>query len=121
MKSSILFNCQVQLRTSMDLESLGRLLSTTLLGGIPMGGRKEALLDEVPAIYTEGPILGNFFILLGEPDEEGYYIRCLYDPASSGVLSAEEMKACTVDISHAVARQLRTIPGIEILNPTDAS
>ena len=121
MKSSILLNCQVQLRTSMDLESLGRLLSTTLLGGVPMGGRKEALLDEVPAIYTEGAILGNFFVLLGEPDDEGYYIRCLHDTASSGVLTAEEIKDCTVDISHAVARRLHTIPGIEILNPTDAS
>lgn len=121
MKSSILFTCQVQLRTSMDLETLGRLLSTTLLGGIPMGGRKEALLDEVPALYTEGSILGNFFILLGEPDEEGYYIRCTYDPASYGALSAEEIMACTVDISRVVSRRLRTIPGIEILNPTDAS
>lgn len=86
-----------------------------------MGGRKEALLDEVPAIYTEGAILGNFFVLLGEPDDEGYYIRCLHDTASSGVLTAEEIKDCTVDISHAVARRLHTIPGIEILNPTDAS
>lgn len=121
MKPHILFACQVQLRSTMDLETLGQLLSKTLLGGIPMGGRKEALLDEVPAIYTHEAILGNHFILLGEPDEEGYYIQCSYQPASSRPLSVEEIQACTVDISHAVANQLRHVGDIVILKPSDAS
>jgi hypothetical protein len=57
-------------KSDLDIESLGRLISENLVGGLPFEGLEKYIRDEIPAIYING-ILGCRLILLGFPGEPG--------------------------------------------------
>ena len=97
----------------MSLEEVGQIVSIRVLGGIPFVGRGERIRDEIPAIYSKPEVLGTRFILMGEPDDEGYYLEA--DGRSLiANLSAEQIKSSLVDISPLVARLLQGIEGIAV-------
>lgn len=55
------FYGEVAFKTPLSLEETGEIISTTILGGAKLGGKEEAIYDEVPAIFTL--ILGTRIIL----------------------------------------------------------
>ena len=93
----IILSCRLRLSSQMSLEEIGRAVSGRVLGGIPFVGREEHIRDEVPAIFSQSEVLGIRFILMGEPDDEGYYLEA--DSRSLiANLSAEQIKESLFDI-----------------------
>ena len=108
-----IFHCSLRIRSVLELEEVGWIISDRVLGGVPLGGRADYIRDEVPAIYTRTRVLGMEFILQGEPDEEGYYLTG--DPADlMEGLSIDEFKSRLRDISDLVARLLEGGGSIEV-------
>ena len=90
--------CALRLQSALDLESLGRVISAKVLGGVPMGGREEFIRDEVPAIFSSSDVLGMCFVLMGEPGDEGFFLEA-ETTQSTEHLSSEEMRDSLVDLS----------------------
>jgi hypothetical protein len=105
--------CRLRLLSRMSLEELGNVVSNRVLGGVPFVGRGDYIRDEVPAVYSEFDVLGTRFILMGEPDDEGYYLEA--DGRSLiANLSPAEIKKSLVDISSLVAHLLGGIEGVTV-------
>ena len=103
----------VRIRSSLSLEEIGGIVSQRVLGGVRLEGRENNIRDEVPAIYSQTPVLGLRFILQGEPDEEGYYLSA--NSWKLGLeLSPAEIKSRLRDISDLLASLLQGAEGIEI-------
>ena len=104
------------IRSPLELEEVGRIVSDRVLGGLPLEGREDYIRDEVPAIYNRIPILGMELILQGGPDDEGYNLSG--DPVDLvNELSLAEFNSCLRDISGFVARLLQGAEGIEVTSP----
>ena len=115
MKIMIIPSCRLRLSSRMSLEEVGRVVSDRVLGGVPFVGREEYIRDEVPAIYSKAEVLGIRLILMGEPDDEGYYLEA--DSRSLiANLSAEQVKRSLLDISPLVTHLLSGIEGITVAN-----
>jgi hypothetical protein len=56
---------QTRMRSDLEIEELGRIISKEILGGIKMGGLEDKICEEIPAIYVEPTILGFFVKLQG--------------------------------------------------------
>lgn len=116
----IIPSCSLRLLSRLSLEEVGQIVSARALGGIPFVGREDYIRDEVPAIYSKSEVLGTEFILMGEPDEEGFYLET--DVGSLINLPAEQIKNSLVDISPLVAHLLEGTAGIEVrINGTQAA
>lgn len=107
--------CRLRLLSRMSLEELGNVVSDRVFGGVPFVGRGDYIRDEVPALYSKSDVLGTRFILMGEPDDKGYYLEADSRRLIAN-LSAEEIKKSLVDISPLVAHLLGGIEGVTVVN-----
>jgi hypothetical protein len=109
----IIPSCRLRLLSRMSLQEVGQVVSDRVVGGIPFVGREDYIRDEVPAIYSKTEVLGMRFILMGEPDDEGFYLEA--DGADLiANLSAEQIKNALFDISPLVAHLLQGVEGVEV-------
>ena len=76
--------CRINIKSTLCLEDVAEIVSAHLLGGVQFGGKEESIRDEIPAIYSSEYVLGARFLLLGEPDDEGYYFEVLDHKRLSG-------------------------------------
>ena len=111
-----IFHCTVRIRSLLELEEVGRIISDRVLGGALLAGREDHIRDEIPAIYTLAPVLGLCFILQGEPDDEGYYL-CANRWKMGLELTPAEIESRLRDISDLVASLLQGAEGIEVTSP----
>jgi hypothetical protein len=100
------------IKSELDIESLGKLLSEKLAGGLPFGGLKEYIRDEIPAVYINN-ILGCRLILLGFPGERGYNLELVEHDFPFHFFEEGEMPA-TVDMSGNLYHLLKDIEGISV-------
>lgn len=98
----------------MELEELGRIVSDRVLGGIPLEGRSDHIRDEIPAIYTKRAVLGMRFVLLGAPDDEGFYLEGESRTAIKR-MSPDEIRKSLFDISSIVAELLNGVNEIKVI------
>jgi hypothetical protein len=111
--SMIIPTCSLQLLSPLSLEHVGQIVSARVLGGIPFVGREDYIRDEVPAIYSESEVLGTRFILMGEPDDEGFYLEA--DGADLiPNMSAKQIENALLDISPLVAHLLKEVEGLTV-------
>jgi hypothetical protein len=108
----IILVCRLRLHSSMSLEEVGEVVSNRVLGGIPFVGKKDYIRDEIPAIYSKPDVLGTRFVLMGESDDEGYYLEADAGGSVSANLSAEQIRSSLVDISPLVAHLLKGVKGL---------
>jgi hypothetical protein len=97
----------------MSLEEVGKIISDRVIGGIQFVGRDDYIRDEVPAIYTRSEVFGTRFILMGEPDDEGYYLEADSQSLVAS-LSPEQIKRSLFDLSPLVAHLLVGTEGITL-------
>lgn len=62
----------VHIKSTLDIQSLGKLISNKLFKGVEFGGLEDYIYDEVPAIYTKD-ILGCRFIIQRLVDDDEYH------------------------------------------------
>jgi hypothetical protein len=103
--------CKLNLHSTLSLERLAAIISARIFGGIPFVSGRHSIRDEVPAVCTETEFLGMQAVLMGEPDEEGYYLTM--DTRSPLLkMSADEIRSSQVDISSLVASLLQGVDGV---------
>ncbi|MCP4422514.1 MAG: hypothetical protein GY805_38380 [Chloroflexi bacterium] len=61
----------VLIKSDMDIQSLGKIISQKILKGLAFGGLDQYIRDEIPAIYIDG-LLGCRIILQGFPGKDEY-------------------------------------------------
>lgn len=105
----VLLTCDVRITSKLTLQQIGAILSERVFGGIPMGGLTEYIRDEVPAIYTTNRYLGTRFILLGGPDEEGYYLQAENLSVLTKNLTPEQIQEHLVDASELIVTLLSRV------------
>ncbi len=105
--------CKLNLRSVLSLEELAEIISARVLGGIPFTSGIHSIRDEVPAVCTGTEFLGMQAVLMGEPDEEGYYL--IMDTRSPLLkMSGDEIRTSLVDISSLVASLLGGVDGVSV-------
>jgi hypothetical protein len=107
--------CNLRLRSRLELEEVGKIVSHRVLGGIPFVAGGHSIRDEIPAIYTETEFLGMKSVLMGEPDEEGYYLT-MDTRGLLATMSAEEIRKSRVNISSLVARLLEGVKDVTVVS-----
>ena len=112
----VLLTCDVNIKSALPLEDVAEILSAHLLGGVRFVGRDEHIRDEVPAVYSSEYVLGCRFILLGEPDDEGYYLQVSHHQRLAD-LSASQIQESLVDISSDVVALLAHVGSIQASLP----
>ena len=108
----VLLTCDVRIESKLTLQQIGAILSERVFGGIPMGGLTEYIRDEVPAIYTTNRYLGTRFILMGGPDEEGYFLQAETLSVLTKGLSPEQVQENLVDTSELIVNLLSRAEGL---------
>jgi hypothetical protein len=103
----------VCIQSDLDTESLGRIISAHLIGGLPFGGLDEDIRDEIPAVYTQ-PILGCRLVLLGYPGEAGYTLVLEEGSVPYDVVKAQGTSAPRVDLSGNIYGCLKAIEGLSV-------
>ncbi len=107
------FRGAAMFQSSLEIEELGKLISTCLFGGLSFGGINTSLLNETQVICLEGQILGLRIILCGaegiddgdiyafDDDIENYYILDINDlhinPSLKSMFPNEELEATEID------------------------
>lgn len=107
-----LLTCDVRIASKLPLQQVGAVLSERVFGGIPMGGLTEYIRDEVPAIYTTSRYLGTRFILMGEPDEEGYFLQAETLGVLTKEFTPEQLQESLVDVSEVIVTLLSRADGV---------
>lgn len=97
-KRMVFLTCRVNIKSSLPLEDVAEIVSAHLLGGVSFVGKEQHVRDEVPAVYSSEYVLGARFLLLGEPDEEGYSLQVSDHQRLAGS-SAPQITESLVDIS----------------------
>lgn len=100
------------IKSELDIESLGRLISEKLVGGLPFGGLEKYIRDEIPAVYIND-ILGCRLILLGFPGELGYNLELAEHHFPFHFFEEGEMPP-TVDMSGNLYYLLKDVEGISV-------
>jgi hypothetical protein len=100
------------IKSELDIETLGKLISEKLAGGLPFGGLEEYIRDEVPAVYINN-ILGCRLILLGFPGELGYNLELVEYHFPFHFFEEGKMPP-TVDMSGNLYHLLKDIEGITV-------
>ncbi len=108
----VLLTCDVRITSKLSLQQVGAILSERVFGGIPMGGLTEYIRDEVPAIFTTNRYLGTRFILMGGPDDEGFYLQAENLSVLTKGLSPEQIQENLVDASELVVTLLSRAEGL---------
>ena len=101
------------IKSSLDIESLGRIISARIGGGIPFKGLDEYICDEIPAIYISN-ILGCTLILLGYPGEDGYNLKLREDHFPHALFQAEGKPPSTIDLSGNLYACLKDIDDLSV-------
>jgi len=110
----VIIACRLRLLSSMSLEEVGEVVSSRVLGGIPFVGREDYIRDEIPAIYSKPEVFGTRFILMGEPDDEGYYLEADTGRSVLAGLTADQIRTSLVDISSLVAHLLKGVERLTV-------
>jgi hypothetical protein len=100
------------------LEDVAEIVSPHLFGGVRFSGRDEHVRDEGPAVYSSEYVLGCRFLLMGEPDDEGYYLEVSHHQRLAG-LSAAQIRESLIDISEDVVALLANVGSIRVSLPVD--
>jgi hypothetical protein len=53
------------LKSNLDLEEVGKILSKKVFGGLPFTGKEKCIHEEIPAIYIDCSFMGMLVILDG--------------------------------------------------------
>jgi hypothetical protein len=106
-------SAHVFIESSLDIESLGRIISEQIAGGVPFKGLDEDIRDEVPAIYIRN-LLGCRLILLGYPGEAGYNLELAEQDFPHALFRAAGKKPTIVDLSGNLYACLKDIAGLSV-------
>ena len=98
---------QVVVRSDEAIEAVADKLSSSLLKGIPFGGKDEGIYEEVPAMYAE--VAGLRFVLSGYAGEH-YVLECFPCPG----LPVFGESVSDVDISDHLYRSIGDIENATI-------
>jgi len=112
----VLLTCSVNIKSSLPLEDVATIVSAHLLGGVRFVGRDEHVRDEIPAVYSSDYVLGCRFLLMGEPDDEGYFLQVSHHQRLAEV-SASKIRQSLVDISADVVELLADLGSIRVSLP----
>ena len=108
----IMLTCDVRIASKLTLQELGAIMSERVFGGIPFVGLTEYIRDEVPAIYTEKRYLGTRFILMGTPDDEGYFLQAETLSVLTKGLTPEQLQENLVDVTEVIVALLSRADGL---------
>ena len=87
---------QVELKSTLQIEALGKIISFEIFGDIPFEGLDEAIYDEIPAIYFKRRLLGFNFVLQNYDsfeDGTGYCLTMIPDFTKYGTEFYEALEA----------------------------
>lgn len=101
------------IKSSLDIELLGQIISAQIAGGVPFRGLDEYICDEIPAIYIRN-ILGCRLILLGYPGEAGYNLKLSEYNFPHEIFRAEGKTPSTVDLSGNLYACLKDVEGLAV-------
>jgi hypothetical protein len=67
----------VTLKSNLEIEEVGNIISEKVFGGLGFGGKELEIYEEVPAIFISSSVLGLRVVLQGYKgfgEEEGYVL-----------------------------------------------
>ncbi|GEB30575.1 MULTISPECIES: hypothetical protein [Brevibacillus] len=70
----------VTIKSNLEIEEVGNVISKEILGGLKFGGKEKRIYDEVPALFISSPLLGLSVVLQGYKgfgETEGYVLSIL--------------------------------------------
>ena len=105
-----------------DIHEAAKMISNQLFGGLPFGGLKDYIYEEVPAIYIDDPILGFDVITQGYGGEKLYFLDINNHPniqsaiidSYKAEIHSGELEIENIDITGFVETLLEGTKGIEI-------
>ena len=103
----------VSIKSPLDIESLGRIISERIAGGISFRGLDEYIYDEIPAIYINN-ILGCRLILLGYPGEAGYNLKVVSQNFPHAHFKVERKTPSTIALSGNLYWCLKDIEALSV-------
>jgi hypothetical protein len=108
----IFITSAVHIQSEKSLEEVAGILSKELFNGLTFGGKEEYVLEEVPAVYIEGGIMGLAVILGGE---NGYFSLSMY-PYD---YPAERISSVDVDLTEYLSFLLGNTREIRVMTSTE--
>jgi hypothetical protein len=114
---------RIIIRSEHSLAEIAPLISAKLFANLPFGGLENAILDAVPAVYIEQPLLGCEVILCGEsPTYELDLLPCLSTTAPSqlpaGPSALESQPLECANLSRYLLTALSNTEGIQASLPS---
>ena len=106
--------CDIKILSDKGLEDVAALVSERILGGVRFMGRDKHICDEVPAVYTERPVLGLRIVLQGYGGKQPYFMEMRDCQPLDPTLSPDLIRRSVVDISTHVARLLHGIDDLRV-------